>query len=147
MKICRFVNCLVCPGHLCSDWLLSAQLFTDNSKLVFMWNVAIRIHNEASPGTSFGLSRKKSHVLDYQMASTLQIPIENSGFIQYAVRLHWAKIWLEDIPLRKQMLASWLPWSCTSDQSQTRTIKLLLGLPATFPQYQEQNIHLWQWVT
>ena len=81
------------------------------------------------------------------MASTLQIPIENSGFIEYAARLHWAKIWLEDIPLRKQMLASWLPWSCTSDHSQTRTIKLLLGLPATFPQYQEQNIHLWQWGT
>ena len=81
------------------------------------------------------------------MASTLQIPIENSGFIEYAARLHWAKIWLEDIPLRKQMLASWLPWSCTSDHSQTRTIKLLLGLPATFPQYQEQNIYLWQWGT
>ena len=147
MKICQFVNCLVCPGHLCSDWLLLLQLFTDNSMLVFMWNVAIRIHNEASPGTSFGLSPKRSHVFDHQMALTLQIPIENSGFIEYAARLHWAKIWLEDIPLRKQMLASWLPWSCTSDHSQTRTIKLLLGLPATFPQYQEQNIHLWQWGT
>ena len=145
MKICQFVNCLVCPGHLCSDWLLLGQLFTDNSMLVFRWNVAIRIHNEASPGTSVGLSPKRSHVFDHQMAPTLQIPIENSGFIEYAARLHWAKIWLEDIPLRKQMLASWLPWSCTSDHSQTRTIKLLLGLPATFRLYQEQNIHLWQW--
>ena len=60
--------------------------------LVFMWNVAIRIHNEASPGTSVGLSPKRSHVLDHQMAPTLQIPIENSGFIEYAARLHWAKI-------------------------------------------------------
>ena len=50
-----------------------------------MWNVVIRIHNESSTGTSFGLSKKKSHVLDYQMASTLQIPIENSGFIEYAL--------------------------------------------------------------